>query len=78
MGMTIAQGLILQGEAIGKTKGRAERSQEILLRQGRKKFGEPESAILEALQAIIDPEHFDRLSDAILDAATWPDLLKVV
>ena len=46
-----------------------------MLRQGRIRFGAPTAADEAALQAITDLERLERISDHILSAAGWPDLL---
>ena len=77
MGMTIAQGLIQQGAAIGETKGRLKGSRETVVRLGRKKFGEPDAQAMQMLQASEDADHLDRRVDAILEVASWAVLLRV-
>ncbi len=47
----------------------------VLLRQGRKRFGDPDAATERELQSIRDPDRLERLADAILSAASWPELL---
>ena len=67
----------LEGKAEGKVEGKVETLREVVLRQGRKKFGEPEAAALQALQAVADMDRLERLSDALLDVPSWTELLAV-
>jgi predicted transposase YdaD len=57
-------------------EGRVEGLQRALLRQGRRKFGEPEEASRRALLGITDLDRLDRLSERLLEVATWQDLLQ--
>jgi predicted transposase YdaD len=57
-------------------EGRAEGAQRTLLHLGRKKFGEPEEATRRALLGITDLERLDRLTERLLDVATWQQLLE--
>ncbi len=56
-------------------EGRADEARRLLLRLGRKRFGEPTVDLAVQLQAIADIEHLERLSDRLLDVATWSELL---
>jgi hypothetical protein len=56
-------------------EGRADEARRLLLRQGRKRFGEPTTDLAGQLQAIADLERLERLSERLLDAASWQDLL---
>jgi hypothetical protein len=46
-----------------------------LLRLGRKRFGEPDPATQGSLKAIVDLPRLERLSERLLDVATWKELL---
>jgi predicted transposase YdaD len=70
----IAQG-IAQGVAQGRAEGRIQECQEVLLRLGRKKFGDPTEAVLQGIQGINDLTRLEQLSERLLDVATWDDLL---
>lgn len=54
---------------------RAQEARRLLLRQGRKRFGEPDAATVAALEAITDLDRLERMSDAVLDAPGWTELL---
>ena len=47
----------------------------MLLRQGRKKFGEPDATTLAAVERLTDVDRLESLTDRILDVATWQELL---
>jgi hypothetical protein len=49
--------------------------QKMLLRQGRKRFGEPDEAVRQAVLAIQELEQLYRLAEDLLDVATWQELL---
>ena len=62
-------------EARGEAKGELRRSHHLLLRLGRKKFGDPDSATEDALRGVTELDRLDRLGDAILTANSWAELL---
>jgi predicted transposase YdaD len=64
-----------KGKAEGEAKGKAAEAKTILLRQGRKRFGEPDTATVAALQAITDVAYLESLSERLLDVGSWQDLL---
>ena len=53
----------------------AEEAKAILLRLGRKRFGPPEPATKVALDAIHDVDRLERMSERLLEAASWQELL---
>ncbi len=59
----------------GRQEGEVRHAQRTLLRQGRQKFGPPVAADEAALLAITDLDRLDRMTDRILQAADWNDLL---
>lgn len=61
----------IEAEHRGELRGRLQ----IILRQGRKQFGETDAAVEEELQAIHDRDRLERLGDAILTAKSWQELL---
>jgi predicted transposase YdaD len=73
------QAILREGKAEGRAEGRAEGTRQelhkVLLRQGRKRFGPPDSATAAALEAISDLDRLERMSDRMLEAASWDDLL---
>jgi hypothetical protein len=56
-------------------EGREDEARKLLLRQGRRKFGQPEPAVEAALQAIGDLARLERMSERLLDVTTWDELL---
>jgi hypothetical protein len=57
-------------------EGRAEGSQRVLLRQGRKRFGEPDAATQALLRAVTDLDRLDRMAERILEVSSWQELLQ--
>ncbi len=69
------QAILEEGEMKGMAKGLAKGMREILLRQGRRHLGVPDAATLARLEAIMDIQRLEQLSDRILDVSTWEELL---
>ncbi len=67
--------IIEQGEAIGLTRGRLQEVRIILLRQCRQKFGPPSAEIEARLAAITDLDKLEGLTDKVLMASKWEDLI---
>ena len=59
----------------GRAEGRAEEARRILLRLGQAKFGRPNAAVETALQGISDLDRLEQLSDRLLAATSWQELL---
>ena len=59
----------------GKAEGRLEEAKRLLLRQGHKRFGRPKVAIKSKIEAIADIVRLEHLSDRILDANSWDELI---
>jgi flagellar biosynthesis/type III secretory pathway protein FliH len=67
-----------KGRAEGLEKGRAEglaEAAKILIRLGTKRFGPPEPSVAARIEAFTDAEHIRTLSDRLLEAAGWDELL---
>jgi hypothetical protein len=64
-----------KGRQEGLQEGRVEESHRLLLRQGVRRFGNPDAATEAALRAIRDLDHLERLADAVLTATSWSDFL---
>ena len=62
----------------GRQEGKVEGEQELLLRQGTKRFGEPDATTIAALEAIQDIDRLGVLGERILDPniQDWNDLLR--
>jgi hypothetical protein len=56
-------------------EGERQGLHDTLLRQGRKRFGEPDDAVRQAMLAIQDLEKLYRLAEDLLDVSTWQELL---
>jgi predicted transposase YdaD len=59
----------------GKAEGKIEEAKRLLLRMGRKKFGPPKAAINSKIEAIAELARLENLSDRILDATNWDELV---
>ena len=65
-----------EARAEGRAEGRAECIREMILDLGRKKFGEPTVEQTSVLSATTDFDRLKSLSEKLLDATTWEELLK--
>jgi hypothetical protein len=65
-----------EARAEGRTEGRTEALREIVLRLGRQRFGKAANRKQKAqLEALTDPAHLQRVSERLLEASSWADLL---
>ena len=71
-----SEGLV-EGRKEGLLEGRITGERQVLIRQGTKKFGPPDTAILAAIEAIRDVDRLDALCERILDSDVrdWNSLL---
>ena len=80
MAMTIAEKLLQdgreEGRTIGEEVGRVVEARKTLLRQGQKRFAEPNESVSSHIQAITDISVLEMLLDSVLDAGSWEDLLQ--
>ena len=60
-----------RGEEKGKAEGKLEGERAIILRLGRKRFGEPDAATLEKLESIQQIERLEEISDRLITATNW-------
>jgi hypothetical protein len=62
---------------LGHEEGRTEGAQRLLIRQGIKRFGKPDTAILAAIEAVRDVERLEALCERIIDpdVRDWDNLL---
>ncbi len=56
-------------------EGRVEALQEVILSQGRKRFGPPDDATTATLTAIEDVDRLKFLSNRLHDVESWQELL---
>lgn len=56
-------------------QGRIEEAHSILLRIGRKQFGEPSQSVVAELESIRDLARLEELTDRVLDVSNWQELL---
>jgi predicted transposase YdaD len=59
----------------GRAEGALASAKQILLLQGRKRFGEPDAPTAAAVEALQDPEQVKALAGRLLDVASWQELL---
>jgi predicted transposase YdaD len=69
------QAILREGRAEGRVEGRAEGARTVLLRQGTRRFGVPDTATTQALEAITDLERLERMADRVHEVASWAELL---
>jgi hypothetical protein len=66
-----------KGIAEGKAEGFVEATQSLILRLGSKKFESPSTAITSKIMAIKDFERLTNMSEKMLDATSWKNLLEM-
>ena len=71
----IVEEWLIEREARGRAEGEAKSAREILMRQGRKRFGEPSEGIVQALEAIVSAETLQDMAVRLLEVESWEDLL---
>lgn len=71
---TTYQWIVRKGLQQGREEGRSVEAQNVLLRQGTKKFGADPTAE-PRLRAVADLARLERMADRLFDATTWDDLL---
>ena len=73
---TTYQAIIEKGVERGLERGRAMEAKEVLLRLGRKQWGDPDRAISEMLNSINDRARLESLMDRLLDGTvkSWAEL----
>jgi len=64
-----------KGKAEGKAEGTLDGERNVLMIQGRKRFGAPPPEKAAVLAAIADRARLERMAERILDASGWDDLL---
>ncbi|MEO6810272.1 MAG: DUF4351 domain-containing protein [Isosphaeraceae bacterium] len=64
----------VEGEARGKARGKVEEAVRILLRLGRKRFGDPSPEVVAAVKTTTDVDRIEVLTDRVLDVSSWEDL----
>lgn len=57
-------------------EGQTEYAHKTIIRQGRRRFGEPTEEITAAVKAITDLDRLDRILDRVQEAADWQELLR--
>jgi len=64
-----------EGLGQGQRQGRIEGARDVLFRQGRIRFGRLDKSTRAAIEAIDDLDRLEQLSERLLTAASWADLL---
>ena len=64
-----------KGIAKGLAEGQVRGAQEVLLRQGKSRFGVPTSQVEELVRSVHDMDRLERMADRILVVSTWNDVL---
>lgn len=75
---TTYQRILREGWDAGHEAGAVEAAREIVQRLGRRRFGPPPEWAVSALDAVDDLERREVLSERVLDATGWEDLLDEV
>jgi predicted transposase YdaD len=71
------QAILAEGRTEGRTEGRIEALQRTLLRQGRQQFhSQPSEAVQATIQAIRDEGRLERMTERLLVASSWNELLE--
>ena len=65
----------VKGLAEGRAEGKAEEARKIIVRQGRIRFGEPDTTVKARLEAISNLEKLELLVDRLVIASSWDELL---
>ncbi|MFC1706220.1 DUF4351 domain-containing protein, partial [Planctomycetota bacterium] len=66
-----------EGLKKGREQGRLEGAKRVLLRLGTKRFGDPEPSKRAAIDRLESLDELETLTDALLDATDWDDLLSM-
>ncbi len=64
----------VEGEARGRVEGASTEARNLLLRLGRKRFGEPSEDTLQILQNMAELETLERLAERLLEVESWAEL----
>jgi predicted transposase YdaD len=72
---TTYQSILRRGEKRGEERGAMQTLRETILRQGRRKFGEPSADQVQFLEEIANLERLQVLTDRVSDASSWQELL---
>ncbi len=74
---TTYQAVLREGRDEGRIEGRVAEGQRLVVRQGTKRFGEPDAATVAAIEAIQDIDRIEALGDRVVNMGiqTWDELL---
>ncbi len=65
----------LEGMLEGKLEGKLEEARAIILRLGRRRFGEPDSSLLSKLESIEAIERLEEITDRLITAVSWNEAI---
>jgi hypothetical protein len=76
-GLEVIEDLMRDSGKLAEYENRAAAKsiREILLRQGRKRFGEPGADVVQAFEAIPSVETLQQLEERLLEVESWEELL---
>ena len=60
----------------GEERGELKEARKIILRQGTKRFGTPDTQTQAAIEAIMSLERLEQIADRILEVESWNELLQ--
>ena len=69
------QFILKEGQAKGRVEGKVEEAKRMLLLIGRRRFGPPTVEVHTAIEAVEDVDQLEALTERLLDAADWNELL---
>jgi hypothetical protein len=64
-----------KGALLGEARCRREEALRFIRRLGQRQLGPLDAAAENALAAITDPDHLERIADRLLEVSGWTDLL---
>ncbi len=70
------QAIVEEGREKGLIEGRVEGRVEALLRLGRIRWGDPKEAQRQDLERIVDIDRLERMTERLLQAGSWQELLE--
>lgn len=73
---TFYQSIVEEGVEKGRVEGRLEEARNILLRQGNRRFGEPNTSLVERIQSETSLDRLNDLLDRILAVESWDELMQ--
>jgi predicted transposase YdaD len=69
------QMILEEGEVKGEAKGGIKEARRILLRQGQRRFGLPDQAMVATIESTDSIDHLEGWLDRVLEVSSWEELL---